>query len=148
MEVATTVGETVANVGENVLGATTNVLSNSVELVKESTSSFTNLMKDFNVIGFALGLIIANNIGELANAFIDGIIMPTLKPILDRVSGGNKTEFKLGSITINLDKLIQSLIKFVAIGIVIYIMIRVGIQISKPIQWVSIREVAEGVKLA
>ncbi len=123
------------------------VVANGLDLVKDGTSSFMNLMKDFNVIGFALGLIIANNITELANAFIDGIIMPTLKPILDRVSGGNKTEFKVGSITINLDKLIQSLIKFVAIGIVIFIMIKIGVTISKPVQWVSIQEVAEGVKL-
>jgi large-conductance mechanosensitive channel len=123
------------------------VVSNGLGVVTEGTSAFMNLMKDFNVIGFALGLIIANNITELANAFIDGIIMPTIKPFLDRVSNGNKTEFKFGSITINLDKLIQSLIKFVAIGIVILIMIKIGVQISKPVQWVSIREVAEGVKL-
>ncbi len=124
----------------------TEVLSKGTEFVESGTSDFVNLLKDFNVIGFALGLIIAKNIEELASALIDGIIMPSLKPTLDRVSD-KVSGFKIGSVTIDLNLFIKSIIKFIAIGIVIFIMMKFGVQIKKPMQWVSIRDVAPGVKL-
>jgi len=124
----------------------TQVLSKGTEFVESGTSDFVNLLKDFNVIGFALGLIIAKNIEELASALIDGIIMPSLKPTLDRVSD-KVSGFKIGSVTIDLNLFIKSIIKFIAIGVVIFIMMKFGVQIKKPMQWVSIRDIAPGVKL-
>ena len=43
-------------------------------------------MKDFNVIGFALALIISSYLTELSTAFIDGIIIPTIQPVIDKIS--------------------------------------------------------------
>jgi large conductance mechanosensitive channel len=112
----------------------------------QGLGKFIQLIQDFNVIGFALGVMIGNNISELANAAIDGIIMPTLKPILDKIQGKNAS-FELGGIKMDLGKFISALIKFLALAVVIYVMMLGGVNISKPVSWVSVRSVAEGVSL-
>ena len=58
------------------------VVNATGEAAVESVNQFVKILKDFNVIGFALGVMIGNNAAELANSFIDGIIMPTLEPAL------------------------------------------------------------------
>ena len=78
--------------------------------------------------------------------FIDGIIMPTLQPFLDRVQTDNAT-IQIGNITINLEKFIQAFIKFLALAIVVYMLLKFGVEMSRPVQWVSVRSVAAGAKL-
>ena len=55
-------------------------------LATSAYTDFSKLLKDFNVIGFVLGLLIANGVAEIANSFIDGILMPSVQPILDKIS--------------------------------------------------------------
>ena len=102
---------------------------------------------DFNVIGFALGVLMANAGKDLANSVIDGVIMPTLKPGLDRITPQGKATLRIGSIEINLEKLITALIRFICLGLVVYLLIKVGVKMTKPTAWVSIRSVADGVSL-
>ena len=109
---------------------------------------FVNLLKDFNVIGFALAIIITSNIKELANAFIDGLILPTIQPLLDSFNSGNESKIYIGnSIVIDYKKFVSALLKFIILSILIYFTITLGIKIKKPITWVSVRNVAPGVKL-
>ena len=121
--------------------------------VKSATQSllnlddFLNLIKDFNVIGFALALIITANIKELANAFIDGIILPTLQPLLDRFNKGSGKIYLGNSVVIDYQKFVSALLKFIILSVLIYVTLSFGIKISKPTAWVSVRSVAPGVKL-
>ena len=118
----------------------------SASLIK--VDEFVKLLKDFNVIGFALAIIITSNIEELANAFIDGIILPTIQPLLDSLNGNNKGKLYLGkAIVLDYQKFVSALLKFLILSVLIYVTITMGIKISKPIDWVSIRSVAPGVKL-
>ena len=104
---------------------------------------FYGLMKDFNVIGFALALIITTNLTELSNAFIDGIIIPTIQPIIDKLSDEGGGKIRLGkNIVINYQKFLSSLIKFIVFSILIFVAFSLGISIQKPISWVSVRSVA------
>jgi large-conductance mechanosensitive channel len=122
----------------------------AVETTGAVTSEAGGLMKvltDFNVIGFALGVLMANAGKDLANSVIDGVIMPTLKPALDRITPQGKATLRIGSIEINLEKLITALIRFVSLGLVVYLLIKVGVKMNKPTAWVSIRSVADGVSL-
>lgn len=130
-----------------VVEGVTEVAKETTNLVVSELDSLLKVMKDFNIIGFALGVLMANAGADFANAIIDGIIMPTLKPLIDRITPKGKASLRVGSVEIDLEKLLQALIKFFALVLVVYLLIKVGIQMSKPIQWVSIREVAEGVSL-
>ena len=130
-----------------VVEGVTEVAKETTNLVVNELDSLLKVMKDFNIIGFALGVLMANAGADFANAIIDGIIMPTLKPLIDRITPKGKASLRVGSVEIDLEKLLQALIKFFALVLVVYLLIKVGIQMSKPVQWVSIREVAEGVSL-
>lgn len=122
-------------------------VGNTIGAVGEQAGSFVQLMKDFNVIGFALGVMMANNVAELANSFIDGIIMPTIQPVMDRVTGEEASGIQIGNVNIDLSKFLQSFIKFLALSIVIFMIIQFGFNVTKPVSWVSVRSVAPGVKL-
>lgn len=130
-----------------VVEGVTEVAKETTNLVVGELDALLKVMKDFNIIGFALGVLMANAGADFANAIIDGIIMPTLKPLIDRITPKGRASLRVGSIEIDLEKLLQALIKFFALVLVVYLLIKVGIQMSKPVQWVSIRDVAEGVSL-
>jgi len=108
---------------------------------KEYVDFFTN----FNVLGLAIGLMIGSNLKEVAGDFIDGIIMPFIKPLLAALTGGR--ELKLGvpgtSVVLDLEKVTSSSIKFAALSMIIFFMIQVGIRVKKPVQWVSVRNWSE-----
>ena len=122
------------------------VANQGANVAAEGVNKFLKLMTDFNVIGFALGIMIGNNVAELANTFIDGIIMPTLEPALKRV-GGKQMTVQVGGLTFHLEKFVQAIMKFIGISIVIFLLLQLGINMSKPTSWVSIRSVADGVNL-
>lgn len=124
---------------QNIVDAGTAVASEADGLMK--------VLTDFNVIGFALGVLMANASKDLANSVIDGVIMPTLQPGLDSITPQGKATLRIGSIEINLEKLITALIRFICLGLVVYLLIKVGIKMTKPTTWVSIRSVAPGVSL-
>lgn len=121
-------------------------LGDVAEGLGDEVGSFMKVLKDFNVIGFALGVLMANSGADLANSFIDGIIMPTLQPFLDKVQTKNAT-IKVGNISINLEKFIQAFIKFLALALVVYMLLKFGVEMSRPVQWVSVRSVAPGASL-
>ena len=116
--------------------------------VTGEVGGFVNLLKDFNVIGFALALMMANSVAELANSFIDTVIMPTIQPIMNKVTGEDHDHtIQIGSVFIDLNNFTKALIKFMALAVVIFIIISFGVKITKPISWVSVRSVAPGVSL-
>ena len=112
----------------------------------EGIGKFVKLIQDFNVIGFALGIMIGNNVAELANSFIDGIIMPTLEPVMKRAAGKNMT-VKVGGLTFQLEKFVQAIMKFIGISVVIFVLLQFGINMNKPVTWVSIRSVKDGLEI-
>ena len=106
-------------------------------LATSAYTDFSKLLKDFNVIGFVLGLLIANGVAEIANSFIDGILMPSVQPILDKISKKG-TQVKIGGLTLHLAKFITSILKFFMISLVIFGLLKLGVSMSKPITWVKI----------
>ena len=91
--------------------------------MKKVTGMFNEYLEffsNFNVLGLAIGLMIGSNLKEVAGDFIDGLIMPFIKPILSTITGGKD-------------------LKFAALSIIIFIMLQLGVKIKKPVQWVSVR---------
>ena len=116
------------------------------KVATEGVGKFIKLIQDFNVIGFALGIMIGNNVAELANSFIDGVIMPTIDPILKK-AGGKDMTLRIGGLTFQLEKFVQALMKFIGISIVIFVLLQLGINMNKPVTWVSIRSVKDGLEI-
>ena len=79
-------------------------------------------------------------------AFISGIIMPTLEPILKRAGGKNMT-VTVGPFTFHLEALFKAILKFIGISIFIFIFIQFGFALKKPVTWVKITSVADGIEL-
>jgi len=116
------------------------------DVVGESMQSFGDLLKNFNVIGFVLGLLISTSVSEIANSFIEGVIMPTIQPLLDKITDKGSS-IKIGGLTLHLEKLINSIFKFLALSLVIFIIMQFGTKITKPVQWVRIEQIKQGLKL-
>ena len=57
-------------------------------------NDYIAFFRNFNVLGLAIGLMIGSNLKEVAGDFIDGIIMPFIKPILATLTGGRELKFK------------------------------------------------------
>ena len=51
-------------------------------------SEFMKFLKEYGVIGLAIGVIIGTKAGELVKTIVDGLLMPIINPIL-AVGGGN-----------------------------------------------------------
>ena len=122
------------------------------KIVKKVTSKgngmfneYINFFSNFNVLGLAIGLMIGSNLKEVAGDFIDGIIMPFIKPLLATVTGGRELKVNVPGtgVQLNLEKVTSSSIKFAALSFIIFLMIQVGIRVKKPVQWVSVRNWSE-----
>ena len=102
---------------------------------------YIQFFANFNVLGLAIGLMIGSNLKEVAGDFIDGIIMPFIKPLLRAITGGREMKFTIPNteVELNLEKVTSSSIKFGALTVIIFIMLQLGIRIKKPVQWVSVR---------
>ena len=131
----------------NVAQVAAETASASVNVVEETLGSFGKLLKDFNVVGFVLGLLIANGVAEIAQAFIDGVLMPTLQPVLSRI-GSKGTTVQIGGLTLHLEKFINALLKFFALALVIFVLMKAGVNMSRPVDWVRIQDIKPGLKLA
>ena len=102
---------------------------------------YISFFRNFNVLGLAIGLMIGSNLKEVAGDFIDGIIMPFIKPLLAMITGGRELKFTVPGteVELNLEKVTASSIKFAALSVIIFMMLQIGIRIKKPVQWVSVR---------
>jgi len=104
-------------------------------------NKYVEFFANFNVLGLAIGLMIGSNLKEVAGDFIDGLIMPFIKPILGTITGGRDLKFNVPGteVELDLDKVTASSIKFAALSVIIFVMLQLGVQIKKPVQWVSVR---------
>lgn len=111
------------------------------QTVSTMFNEYLEFFSNFNVLGLAIGLMIGSNLKEVAGDFIDGIIMPFIKPILSTITGGKDLKFPVPGteVELDLDKVTASTIKFAALSVIIFVMIQLGVKIKKPVQWVSVR---------
>ena len=108
---------------------------------------YGEFISKFNVLGLAIGLMIGSNLKDVAGDFIDDVLMPFVNPVLKQLSGGKDDEnggmlkFTVpgSDIKINLTKVVSSSIKFLMLSVVIFMLIKFGVKLKKPVQWVSVR---------
>ena len=104
---------------------------------------YLDFFSKFNVLGLAIGLMIGSNLKDVANDFIDDVLMPFVEPFLVYITGKKENGIKFTipntTITIDLKRVVASLTKFIALSFVIFVMLQFGIKLKKPVQWVSVR---------
>ena len=103
--------------------------------------NYLDFITKFNVLGLAIGFIIAANLKDVASDIIDDILMPFVNPILNYVTKGNGINLNIPgtSIKINLERVFSSGVKFLCLSLIIFVMIQFGVKLRKPVQWVSVR---------
>ena len=101
---------------------------------------YFEFLTNFNIVGLAIGFIIGANLKDIANAVISDLIMPFIRPALKTFTGDKGLIYELpGDIQLNLEKIVTSIIKFIALSIIIFGLISYGVKIKKPTKWVEVR---------
>ena len=91
------------------------------------------------MIGLAIGFIIAGNLKNIAEKFIDTILVPLIKPVLDQVEHVTNREIETYyGAKINFNEFVTACIKFTMLGLIIYVLIRLGMKIDHPITYVKV----------
>jgi large-conductance mechanosensitive channel len=108
---------------------------------------YMEFISKFNVLGLAIGLMIGSNLKDVASDFIDDVLMPFVNPILKKIinekNGGLILYIPSTSIKLHLERVVSSAIKFLCLSIIIFGLLKFGVQLKKPVQWVSVRNFKE-----
>jgi large conductance mechanosensitive channel len=78
---------------------------------------FKAFLKEYGVIGLALGVIIGSKAGELVTAIVEGILMPPIGMALSQF-GDKWQEIKMGPFEVG--KVAAALINFVIVAFFVY----------------------------
>ena len=83
---------------------------------------FRAFLKEYGVIGLALGVIIGSKAGELVTAIVEGILMPPIGLALSQF-GDKWQEIKMGPFEVG--KVSAALINFVIVALFVYLISKV-----------------------
>lgn len=76
---------------------------------------FKAFLKEYGVIGLALGVIIGSKAGELVTAIVDGLLMPVVGMALP---SGDWEKLEIGEFKIGI--VLSALIKFIVVAYFVY----------------------------
>lgn len=98
------------------------------EVVKENNKkSFTNdlfdFLKEYSIIGLAIGVVIAQASKDLIDAIVKGIFTPFINLIVPGQKFGNLV-FKLGDSTFDIGAVINSALTFLIVMLILYIVVK------------------------
>lgn len=118
-----------------------------MKLISKMMTKYYDFFSNFNVLGLAIGLMIGSNLKDVAGDFIDDVLMPFVNPTINLITKSKGKGVILNiprtDIEINLERVIASSIKFMALSVIIFVMLQFGVKIKKPVQWVEIRNVKD-----
>ena len=118
-----------------------------MKMFAKMMNKYYDFFSNFNVLGLAIGLMIGSDLKDVAGDFIDDVLMPFVNPAINLVTKGKGKGVILNvpgtDIEINLERVIASSIKFMALSIIIFAMLQFGVKIKKPVQWVEVRNVKD-----
>jgi large-conductance mechanosensitive channel len=114
---------------------------------EKNGKGYLDFMVKFNVIGVAMGIIIGSNLKDIAKAMIDGLIMPFIKPIIKKVTPAGGLKFTVippddegdGGVQLNLEKLVTSILQFACLSVIIFGLLKMGVNIKKSKKWVVVK---------
>lgn len=119
----------------------------SSEKDQKKKTSYLDFMIKFNVIGVAMGIIIGDNLKDIAKALIGGLVMPFIKPLIKALTPDGGLKFNVikpddegeGGVELKLDKLLTSILQFTCLSILIFCLLKLGLNIKKSKKWVVVK---------
>jgi large conductance mechanosensitive channel len=85
---------------------------------------FIEFIQEHKIVGLAIGFIFAGAIAKLVSAFVKDIVDPILGVALGARRGLGKFVIPIGSAKINVGHFASSLIDFIIIVIIVYILLK------------------------
>lgn len=77
---------------------------------------FMKFMKEYGVIGLAIGVIIGSKAGELVKSIVDGLLMPVIGLVLP---SGDWQTWELGPFQIGI--VLAALINFIVVAFIVFV---------------------------
>jgi large conductance mechanosensitive channel len=83
---------------------------------------FMKFLKEYGVIGLAIGVIIGSKAGELVKAITDGLLMPFVNPVLATAGGDWQTsKWAVGPFEFAIGSVLASLINFLIVAFLVFL---------------------------
>tara|TARA_B100000073_G_scaffold159691_1_gene131901 strand:+ start:1961 stop:2371 length:411 start_codon:yes stop_codon:yes gene_type:complete len=106
---------------------------------KDEPTGILLVLEKFNVLPVAIGLMVGASLKDIADNLIEDLLMPFLKPLIKKLTlnGKKKKEdmYKITlpgtSVELNLENIIESSIKFLGLSILIFLLMKFGIQVKR-----------------
>ena len=94
--------------------------------LKSGSSGFMNFIREQNIVGLAVGLVLGTQAGATVNSLINNVFMPPLGLLLGSTEGLRGWTIALGDTgaVIALGAFLNDLINFLVLAFVIYIVIK------------------------
>jgi Large-conductance mechanosensitive channel len=102
------------------------VVSAGVSKLKGGTSGFMTFIKEQNIVGLAVGLVLGTHAGALVNSLVNNVFMPPIGLLLGSTEGLRGWTIALGDTgaEMALGAFLNDLINFIILAFVIYIVIK------------------------
>ncbi|PSO45321.1 MAG: large conductance mechanosensitive channel protein MscL [Parcubacteria group bacterium QH_9_35_7] len=94
---------------------------------------FLKFLKEYKIVGLALGVVIGSASTDLVNSLVDNIIMPIISPLLPGTSWQEST-FEIWQINIGWGPFLSELISFLVLAFVVYLLVK------KLLRWEEIKD--------
>ncbi len=94
--------------------------------VKGGASGFMTFIKEQNIVGLAVGLVLGTHAGALVNSLVNNVFMPPIGLLLGSTDGLRGWTIPLGDsgASMALGAFLNDLINFIILAFVIYIVIK------------------------
>lgn len=103
------------------------------ETLENQTNDFINFLVDKKVIAIGIGLLLASQLSIFVNTFVNTVVNPIIRKILKNDQGQKLEQLKITyfEVEFELGKLITSLINFMIILFVIYLIYKLELRLTK-----------------
>ncbi len=106
---------------------------------KDKGIGILHVFEKFNVLPVAIGLMVGASLKDIADNLVEDLLIPFLKPLIKKMTKNGKKEkgqeYKIKipgiGVELNLENIIGSFTKFLGLSLLIYLLIRFGIQVKK-----------------
>lgn len=99
-------------------------------MVKKTAIEFKDFLKEYKIFGLAIGFVIGLAANDLVKSLVNNIIMPLLTPFIPK-GGWETATLNLGPFALGWGAFLSSLIYFIIIATVIFIVAKKVLKLEK-----------------
>lgn len=105
---------------------------------KYGGTGILHVFEKFNVLPVAIGLMVGASLKDIADNLVEDILIPFLKPLIKKITKNGKKEkenYKINipkiNVELDLENIIGSFTKFIGLSLLIYLLMRFGVQVKR-----------------